>query len=119
MVWAFLDTWKQFLRLVGVAPGDRNAATARIDAAFDEAGAHITDVHFFSGIQTTFTFEVPSTRVAALAAALERAGIALDARSRAAAGKAAGGAVEVEGTLAVMFPQGDPDLRREVPAVPG
>lgn len=42
------------LRLAAVADGDRNEATTRVQDAFSDAGASITDVHFFSGVQTVF-----------------------------------------------------------------
>jgi hypothetical protein len=100
--------------------GDRVAATARVRDVFGEAGAWITDVHFFSGVQTAFAFEVAADHLAALEAALNRAGVSLDETSRERLAAAVEGATgEVEGTLAVTFAEGDPDLRHEVPAVPG
>src|SRR5579883_1201908 len=100
MVRAVQETWTQFLRLVGVAHGDRNQATARIDEAFAEAGAAILDVRFFSGIQTVLTFEAAASRVKLLVEALERAGVVFDEASLAEAARDRGDAA-VQGTLAV------------------
>jgi len=120
MVWAFLEHHNEQLRLVAVVPGDPNAATLRVREAFSEAGAWITDVHFFSGLQTTLAFEVAPGFVRPLVAALEHAGLVFDETSRAAVERAAGIPGEsLEGTLGVIFAEGDPDVRREVPAVPG
>jgi hypothetical protein len=108
------------LRLSAVTRGERSEATARVSDAIGEAGAWITDVHFFSGIQTTFAFEITADRLAALEAALLRAKVSLDRLSRERlAGAAADTPEEVQGTLAVTFAEGDPDLKHEVPTVPG
>lgn len=114
------DEWKGFVQLSGVAAGDRTTATERIRDALSEVGAWITDVHFFSGIQTVLAFDVEAAALAALAGALERAGLALDESSRKTLAQAAAGAkAEVHGTLAITFVHGDPDLKHEVPSVPG
>lgn len=115
------------LRLAAIAGGARSAATDRVNDAFSEAGVWITDVHFFSGLQTVFCFEASPARLPSLQGALQRAGISLDEASLAALAAASQGelaaaspeADEVPGTLAVTFVQGDPDLRHEVPSVPG
>lgn len=108
------------LRLVAFADGERHAVTSRVRAAFTEAGSWITDVHFFSGLQTVIALEVAPARVSALVAALERAGLEFDDESRAAVAWAAQAPEEsLEGTLVVIFREGDPNLRHPVPAVPG
>jgi len=120
MHWAFQDRWDKILRLQAIARGDRNAATFLVSEAFNEAGASIVDVHFFSGVRTVLTFEVAPDRVRALEEALVRAGLELDAPSAAVVASAANAHdVELEGTLSITFAEGDPDLKREVPAVPG
>ncbi len=106
-----------FMQLSAVAV-HRDEATAAIRDAFSDVGAWITDVHFFSGVQTVFTFEILSESIGALEAALISAGLSFDDQSRArlASARMPG---EIQGTLAVIFARGDPDLRHEVPAVPG
>lgn len=122
MVWEFLHRWEKQLRLRGIAFGGRDAATARVRDAFSEAGAWITDVHMFAGVQTVLGFSVLPERLRALEEALTGGGLVLDAESRAAFARAASAPLpseELEGTLAVVFAQGDSDLKHEVPAVPG
>jgi len=119
MRWAFQDRWDKILRLEAIAHGDRNAITARVADAFQEAGAFIVDVHFFSGIMTTLSFEVTPAHVPALQAALVKAGLRLDDASLPLLAAAAHAeAEELEGTLALMFAEGT-DVRHVVPAVPG
>lgn len=124
MHWELLERGKSYLRLVAIAAGDRDAVTARVRDAFSESGAWITDVHFFSGVQTMFSFEAASDALWPLAQALARAGLRLDEASRTALDEAterASGPApgDLEGTLAVIFAHGDPDMKHEVPAVPG
>jgi hypothetical protein len=130
MSWAFVERWVGQLRLEGVARGDPNATTARIDDAFGDARASITDVHFFAGVRTVLTFSATREELALLVAGLERAGVELDAPSRAAieaalaappprAEESSEQKQDFEGTLAVTFLHGDPDQKHEVPAVPG
>lgn len=110
---------ERFLRLHVIARGSREVATARVRDAFQEAGAFITDVHFFSGVQTVLQFEVDGARVAALHRALVAAGVELDADGAAALERARGADGELQGTIAVTFADGDPDLTHEIPSVPG
>ncbi len=108
------------LRLLTVARGDRHAATSRIRDAFNDAGAWITDVHFFSGVQTVFAFEVAAERLGALEAELLRRGMSLDDVGAASIRDAIREVVgEIQGTLVAMFADGDPDLTRDIPAIPG
>lgn len=107
------------LRLHGLVKGDPNAAMVAIDDTFGAAGVSITDVHLFSGVQVTLHFEGPSESVVPLVAGLAEAGVELDEPSRAAAVEASRLDRAAVGTLVVVLLRGDPDLRREVPAVPG
>ncbi len=117
MRWAFLE--RRYVRLSALARGDRVAVTARVRDAFIEAHAWITDVHFFSGLSTTLGFEVDATRLVALERALAAAGLTLDEESRTSICAVDPDAGEVQGTLCLKFVHGDPDLRHEVPSVPG
>ena len=112
------------VQLKAIAREARDVATVRVRDAFGVAGAWITDVHFFSGISTVFSFEVARADAPLLLDALRDAGLDVeprgaDALRAAAAASAAGGDADVPGTLAVTFAHGDPDLKHEVPAVPG
>lgn len=110
----------RYLQLTCVVHGARHEATDRVRDAFSAAGAFITDVSFFSGLQTVFRFEVAGDRLAVLAAAFEQHGLVLDRASR----ESIDGALvdtngEIVGSLAVLFAEGDPDLKHEIPSVPG
>lgn len=107
------------LRLNAVARGDRDETTARVRDAFGGAGAWIVDVHFFSGVQTTFAFEIRSECVVSLERALRVAGLVFDEPSLEALRRVRSAGQDLQGTLAVTFAHGDPDLKHEVPAVPG
>jgi len=117
-MWAFLER-AGALRLTAVAKGDPDATTARISDAFGEARVSIVDVHFFAGVITVLTFEAGAAHLPLLEAGLTRAGVALDASSRAALAHAAMTPGDVEGTLSVTFAHGDPDRKHEIPSVPG
>lgn len=119
MVWAFLERWGGLLVLQGVAKGDPNETINAVDDAFGEAHASILDVHFFSGVHVSFSFEVDASDVATLAAGLARAGVLLDEDSLGAIGEASKLDRAVTGTLAITLVHGDPDLRHEIPKVPG
>ena len=119
MVWAFLDRWGGLLVLQGIAKGDPNETMNAIDDAFGEARASILDVHFFSGVHVSFSFEVLGTDVSTLRTAIERAGIVLDETSLGALAEAATLDRSLNGTLAVTFAHGDPNVRHEIPKVPG
>ena len=82
-------------------------------------GADIVDVHFFAGVQTTLAFEARPASGRALGKALTEAGLELDEGSIAVLESAASATEELEGTLSITFPEGESDLRRDVPSVPG
>ena len=114
------DYTPRMLRLAAVAEGDRGAATARVRDAFSAADAWITDVHFFSGVQTVFVFETASDRIERLRDALADGAITLnDASLEALEGARTPARGEVTGTLAVTFMDGELDLAHEVPRIPG
>jgi hypothetical protein len=114
-----MEAERNRLQLTAIARGDRDATTQRVRDAFGAAGVFITDVHLFAGLQTVLTFEAAPERLFALGEALSRCGAELDAESRDALREASRAASDVEGTLALVFAHGDPDLRHDVPAVPG
>jgi hypothetical protein len=119
MVWAFLERWRGSLVLVGIAKGDPNETINAVDDAFSEAHASILDVHFFSGVHVSFVFEVHGSDVAALASALARAGVELAFDSHEAIAEASRLDHAVSGTLAITLSHGDPNVKHEIPKVPG
>ena len=119
MVSALLDRWGGLLVLQGIAKGEPNETMNAIDDAFGEARASILDVHFFSGVHVSFAFEVHGSDVATLGDALARARVVLDEDSLGALQEAKELDRAIQGTLAVTFAQGDPNVRHEIPKVPG
>lgn len=120
MTSSYLERWGGCLRLIGSARGEPHAVVGAVDDALSRAHASITDVHFFSGIQVTLHFEIAREDLAALGTALSDAGVRLDPESAAGLAESCGAEVaELAGTLALTLLDGDPDLKREIPAVPG
>ncbi len=111
----------RFLRASGTMAGDRHAATTRLRDALDQAGAALTDVHFFSGVHTSFSFEIQEKALPTLHAALVAAGVRLRPEGDAAfaVGPRLAEEATVVGVLAISFADGDGDLTHEIPAVPG
>ncbi len=104
-----------FVHLQAVVHGSRDEGTACLQRALDVAGASLTDVRFFSGVMTVFTFETECENLPKLFMELEREGVSF---VRPALEEVAGN-TGVLGTISVTFTEGDPDLRNDVPAVPG
>jgi hypothetical protein len=106
--------------LEAFASGDRDAAIASIRDAVGAAG-WLLDARPFSGLVMCFQLELRAESAAAFLANLRAAEVRLSAASeqelRAGAAAASGGDVPI--VLAVRFRAGDPDLRHEVPSVPG
>ena len=116
------------LRIDAVTAENRHDMTERARQAIASCGGSILDFRQFSNASVCITFEIAAARLAGLRAALSRAGLRLSAGSLdsiaeacEAAGRRgeSGGAGELDCTLAVFFVHDEPDLRIEVPAVPG
>lgn len=118
-MWAFLDRWGGLLVLSGISKRDPGETLVGVDDAFGEARASITDVHFFSGVHVSFKFEIAPGDLPTLATGLARAGVELDETSLGGLAEATKLEREVQGTLAITLAHGDPDLRQEIPKVPG
>ncbi|MBD2006947.1 MULTISPECIES: hypothetical protein [Cyanophyceae] len=113
---------RQFLRLDGFTKAERIGMTARVSEAINKAGAWITDFHLFSNILICINFEVPSTNLDRLAASVLQTGLHLSQESLEQLMPANESTLkhkELAGTLQITFVHNEPDLLREVPAVPG
>lgn len=114
---------QRMLMLAAVTSANRHAVMADIDDAAVACGGWIEGHALFSNIMTTFRFVVPAGRLGDFAARINEAGVHLDSASLSAVSKNTGARVapqvELRGSLAVTFIHDEPDLRREVPAVPG
>ena len=107
---------------------ERGDATARVRDALSDSGAAIQDARFFSNVALSLTFELPAEAISVLHAALVATGVRLAEESVAVLAEAAlaastlpreGRSGDVTGTLMLTFLHDEPDLEREVPAVPG
>ena len=113
---------QQFLRLDGFTKAERIGMTARVSEAINQAGAWITDFHLYSNVLICINFEVPSGNLSRLAASMQETGLHLSQESLEqlmAANESTLKEKELVGTLQITFVHNEPDLLREVPAVPG
>lgn len=118
----------QFLRVNAATRADRHRTIPALRDAVSDSGGWITDFHLFSNTSICINFEIPLRHAARLRDALGRLDLRLTAESEnelksfgLLAERAGGprGDEEVTGTLQVTFVHDDPDLRIEVPPIPG
>lgn len=109
--------------LSGVTHENRHQVSADINDAVVAAGGWITDHTFFSNIATTFRAVLAPSGLAAFRDRIAAIGVHLDAESTeklaALIENQRGLPEEIPASLNVTFIHDEPDLRREVPAVPG
>lgn len=113
---------QQFLRLDGFTKAERMGMTARVSEAINQAGAWITDFHLYSNVLICINFEVPSAKLERLATSIQETGLHLSQESWEQLIPAHESTLkdkELIGTLQITFVHNEPDLLREVPAVPG
>lgn len=111
-----------FLRLDGFTKADRIQMTATVSDAIHQSGAWITDFHQYSNLLICLNFQVSSQDVPALATALQATGLKLSQESLdqlAISSDSLPIDPDYVGTLQITFIHNDPDLIREIPAVPG
>jgi len=101
---------------------------ARVQRAFADSNGSIIDFKMFSNISLNVLFELPVRRIGELAAALSATGLRLSAESRElladrqeryGEGSGAWSMTEIAGSLQITFVHHEPDLRIEVPPIPG
>ena len=113
---------RQFLQLSGFTRADRIQMTNRVSEAINQAGAWITDFHLYSNILICINFEVPISNLGRLAASVQETGLYLSQESLEQLILAYDSTLkdkELVGTLQITFIHNEPDLLREIPAVPG
>ncbi len=120
---------QNFLRLNGFTRDDRHEMISRVGRAFAESNASILDFKMFSNVSLNILFELPARRIGELADALSATGLRLSAESRellvkgreryAAEPAASSTSKEIAGSLQITFIHHEPDLRIEVPPIPG
>jgi len=98
---------------------------ARVRTAITASGAWVVDVNLFSNVSVCFNFEVPSSRVEQLRDALAATDLHFTKESEGSLASlpdrdhARSQAVDVTGSLQITFIHNEPDLRIEVPRIPG
>jgi hypothetical protein len=113
-----------FLQLHGMTRTDRHEMIDRVQEAIARAGGYILDFHLFSNIAICLHFEVSAGKIGAFHASLASTGLRLDPASRdllegCSRQAEEAGAPEIAGTLSITFIHEEPDLRIEVPPIPG
>ena len=103
---------------------------ARVREAFAASNASILDFKMFSNVSLSIIFELPARRIGELQNALSATGLRLSAASREllaerqrryaeGAGDAPQPQAEITGALQITFIHHEPDLRLDVPPIPG
>lgn len=111
----------------GVTSLERHSVIVAVASIIGKADGAILDHHQFSNKAISIDFEMASRGLAELPGQLEGAGLRLADESLAAIKQAIlenqsrleGAPVEVAGSIQITFFHHEPDLRLEVPAVPG
>ena len=117
-----------FLRLNGVTRVNRHEMISRAKEAILAGGGFITDFHMFSNVSICINFEITVGNIKKLFSSLASTNLQLSRESRELLTSCCdkleevGEALkekDVPGTLQITFVHNEPDLRIEVPPVPG
>ncbi|HWU65011.1 MAG TPA: hypothetical protein VN112_23570 [Ensifer sp.] len=113
----------RIIMLTGITHANRHQVTAEINDAVVSAGGWVTDHTFFSNIATNFRMVLAPQGLARFRELVVKAGVHLDDESETTLvdlmSNEKGLPEELPASLNVTFIHDEPDLRREVPAVPG
>ena len=109
------------LRINASTRADRNLITSLAKEAILQSRGWILDFKLFSNISICINFEIATTHIEELYAALKLLDLRLSKGSHEALESFTGRREEgdITGTLQMTFIHDEPDLRREVPAIPG
>ena len=110
-----------FLTINVSTRAERNAITAQVKEALLASGGWVVDFHHFSNLSLCINFEIEPQHIGRLYEALTALDVRIaDAgREQLASLRERPGAGDVRGTLQITFIHDEPDLRREVPPIPG
>ena len=103
--------------LNAVTRRERKDATSFVFDVVNRLGGWIDDLQMYSNMMNTIRLTLSAGAYPALIAALRDGGIAVEEPGTDPA--ATDPAVELMATLQITFIHDEPDMRREVPAVPG
>lgn len=113
---------QRFLTLDGFTRAERIQMTNQVSEAINQAGAWITDFKQYSNLLICINFQVSSVNLNKLAATLQETGLHLSQESLNQLMPAHDSTMkeqELSGTLQITFLHNEPDLLRDIPAVPG
>ena len=110
---------KRILMLAAVTKTNRPAVMAIVNDTVMALGGWITVHNLYGNMVAVFHFELAPGKLAALAERLDAEAIRLDDASRAAIAGPDQTAEGIPCALNVTFIHDEPDVKREVPAVPG
>lgn len=101
---------------------------SKVKEAILRSGGFVVDFHMFSNLSICLNFEIDAAKICSLRAALAETQLQLteqsrqllaelceEAKQRAGDGRAS----EVAGSIQITFVHDEPDLRIEVPPIPG
>ncbi|HEX8197469.1 MAG TPA: hypothetical protein VF571_14840 [Pyrinomonadaceae bacterium] len=116
-----------FMQLNGITKTERFEMLDRLKKAIAASNGWITDFHQFSNFSVCINFEIELKHVSELRSLLletklnldEKSLLLLDELSNQAAEKNGTANKEILGTLQISFIHNEPDLRIEVPPIPG
>jgi len=94
---------------------------ARARTAITDGGGWILDAKLFSNASINLSFEIPASRIGSLLDALELIELHLRTPNleSIAQHRSDGPSGDIAGSLQITFIHDEPDLRIEVPAIPG
>ncbi len=114
---------QEFLMISGVTKADRHQVTTDVNDAISAAGGWVVNHSLFSNIAITIQFSMSPQKLDEFRDRVIAASVKLDdesiAKIRTAVEKHVPDPVDVTATLSITFMHNEPDLRREIPAVPG
>lgn len=112
---------RKFLNLSGITAIERHQAISAASDAITAGGGWIIDHTLFSNMMATIRFSLPPDGQRILQKQIKAADIHLDADSTAALNQIISPSTqdEILGALSLTFVHHEPDLRMEIPAVPG
>jgi len=109
------------LRISGTTRSNRDEVIARARTVITDSGGWILDVKLFSNVSINLSFEIPASRIDSLRDALELIELHLSISSleSIAQHRADEESGDIAGSLQITFIHDEPDLRIQVPAIPG
>jgi len=111
----------EVLRINASTHADRIDMTSRAEQALTGTGGWILDFKQFSNISISISFEISTKNLGRLYQALKATGLDLSRQSDEALSNYGDlkNQADIQASLQITFIHNEPDLRRDVPAIPG